>query len=221
MTDVAQMVTPQKKETLVDIIHDRILEIVICEPVNEESVFTENKLVQTFGVSKATVREALVRLCNEGVLKSIPRYGYVVVQLKQSDVEDICQVRTMLELEALRISFDRIVECHLEELQACVACTAGQQEPSDIWKLWQNNIDFHVLLISFTGNSRLEKILRECMNVQTRIYAQSMWRKGKTRSQQVKYHSHESIYQALCERNLEKALLLLKNDIQTSFRSFD
>ena len=73
-----EMVLPTRKETLVDQIHDRILEIIIQEDVSEKSVFTEGKLVQQFQVSKATVREALVRLCNENILRSIPRFGYVI-----------------------------------------------------------------------------------------------------------------------------------------------
>ena len=41
-----EMVLPTRKETLVDQIHDKILEIIIQEDVSERSVFTEGKLVQ-------------------------------------------------------------------------------------------------------------------------------------------------------------------------------
>ena len=69
-----------RKETLTDKVHDGILEMII-QTTQEEIVLNESKLVEHFGVSKAPVREALVRLCSEGVLKIIPRYGYVVVNL--------------------------------------------------------------------------------------------------------------------------------------------
>ena len=52
--------TKTKKENLSDKIHDRILEMIIQNPSEEEQVLTENKLVEMFGVSKAPVREALI-----------------------------------------------------------------------------------------------------------------------------------------------------------------
>ena len=71
-----EMVLPTRKETLVDQIHDKILEIIIQEDVSEKSVFTEGKLVQQFQVSKATVREALV-------------LSLIHIYLKQKEGEEI------------------------------------------------------------------------------------------------------------------------------------
>lgn len=62
----------------------------------------EGSLVEKFGVSKAPVREALVKLCSEGVLKSVPRYGYIIVRLNERDARDIAQFRLILELSALK-----------------------------------------------------------------------------------------------------------------------
>ncbi len=48
-------------------------------------------------MSKAPVWEALIRLCSEGVLEIIPRYGYVVVRLTEKDEKDVVSMRLMLE----------------------------------------------------------------------------------------------------------------------------
>ena len=66
--------TPIKKETLTTQIHDKILEMIIQNASEKNLVLNEKRLVELFGVSKAPVREALIRLCSEGVLRSIPRY---------------------------------------------------------------------------------------------------------------------------------------------------
>lgn len=68
-------------------------------------------------MSKAPVREALIRLCSEGVLEIIPRYGYVVVRLTEKDEKDVVSMRLMLETEALQSGFDQFSRCHLDRLQ--------------------------------------------------------------------------------------------------------
>ena len=76
----------EKKISLADTIHDEILDMVIrLSSDQEDVVLTEGSLVEKFGVSKAPVREALVKLCSEGVLKSVPRYGYIIVRLNERD----------------------------------------------------------------------------------------------------------------------------------------
>ena len=67
----------QLKEQIYDDIFERILKGSL--PPNE--LIKENTLVEYYGVSRAPVREALLMLCTEGVLKSIPRAGYQIVQI--------------------------------------------------------------------------------------------------------------------------------------------
>ena len=56
--------TKPKKKTLTDRVHDGILEMIIRNTTQDEIVFNESQLMEAFGVSKAPVREALVRLCS-------------------------------------------------------------------------------------------------------------------------------------------------------------
>ena len=102
--------TTEKKELLSEKIHDEILELIIKNATEEEQVLNEKRLVELFGVSKAPIREALIKLCSEGVLKNIPRYGYVVVKMKEKDARDILKIRCILELEALKDGFETIVQ---------------------------------------------------------------------------------------------------------------
>ena len=93
--------------TLAAQIHDSILEMIIDAGVESENLLlTERELVEKFGVSKAPVREALLRLCAEEVLTSIPRCGYVVVRLGEKSGRDNLAVRQILELSALDRYFD-------------------------------------------------------------------------------------------------------------------
>lgn len=208
MTGFAQL----KKASLADQIHDSILEMIIKNPSDEEQVLNEKKLMELFGVSKAPVREALIKLCSEGVLISVPRFGYMVVQFQEKDFGDIQNMRVMLETEALRLSFPHITE-HQKQQLSHQLMSASEKKNVDVWKVWQDNEEFHMLLASFSENKVLLKFLRQCMDMAKRAYAQKAWKMNNTMKDSVIETVHRDIYHKLCEGDLEGTIELLTQDI--------
>ena len=168
--------TQIKKESLTDRIHDSILEMIIKNPSDEEQVLNEKRLMELFGVSKAPVREALIKLCSEGVLRNVPRFGYMVIRMNEQDIRDALRMRVLLETEALETAFPNLEERELAEIRDHVSKAAAKQNV-DVWEVWEDNKQFHLLLASFSGNRILMKLLQECMEMLTRSYAQKMWDK--------------------------------------------
>lgn len=143
--------TSKKKECLSDKIHDKILEMIIKNPPGEEQVLTEGKLVELFGVSKAPVREALIKLCSEGIVRSVPRYGYVVLHMTEKEAEEVIGLRRLLEKEALKSSFFKLTEENLSSLKDQIDKTVSQNDIS-LWDVWDDNAEFHLMLASFSQN---------------------------------------------------------------------
>lgn len=85
MTDKKNIFSKSKKQLLSEKIHDEILEMIIKNATDEDMVLNEGRLMEVFQVSKAPVREALIKLCAEGVLQSVPRYGYLVIRQQEKD----------------------------------------------------------------------------------------------------------------------------------------
>lgn len=218
MDIIHEMIVPIKKESLVDQVHNAILEIVIQEDVTQESVFTESKLVQQFQVSKATVREALVRLCNEHVLKSIPRYGYVIVRMGEKDIQDMYEFRVLLESTALRRAFEQIKR-HIPELEEMLK--RHQNAPAcKVWDTWQKNIEFHCQLVSYSDNHVFVEYLRKTMEREAVCFAQSKWSDGKTFDDRLDGQPHNQILEALRKGDVEQAVENLRIDIAGSANNF-
>lgn len=212
--------TTEKKELLSEKIHDEILELIIKMLSEEEQVLNEKRLVELFGVSKAPVREALIKLCSEGVLRNVPRYGYVVVKMKEKDARDITKLRCILETEALKAGFDNIIQYHLPDIKAHIDNTARMQlEPVDVWRVWEDNEQFHLLLASYADNQLLMKFLKESLGIQKRIYAQFSWNKKQSMDDCFDEEPHVGIYRALQDKDLDKALELLRRDISSSLEN--
>lgn len=205
-----------KKETLTDKVHDGILEMIIQNAAPEDIVLNESRLVETFGVSKAPVREALIRLCSEGVLEIIPRYGYVVVRLTEKDEKDVVSMRLMLETEALQSNFEKFSKRHLDMLREQIerSCAVGSMS---IWEMLNFNEEFHLLLASTGENKILNRFLGEVLQVQKRIYARHWWRDQRTLDTKTNAVPHMKICQALCDGNRKQCMDVLKQDITGGF----
>lgn len=203
----------EKKELLSEKIHDEILELIIKNSSEEEMVLNEKRLMELFGVSKAPVREALIKLCSEGVLRNVPRFGYVVVRLQEKDIQDVVRLRVMLETEALRQGYDSIVLYHLPDILQQIQKASERGETTDVWQLWEDNEDFHLMLASFAGNNLLKRFLKDAMGIQKRSYGQMTWKNRQSLVVDVDKWPHGQIYQALCDRDLDLALKLLEQDI--------
>ncbi len=62
----------EKKELLSERIHDEILELIIKNAADEEMVLNEKRLMELFGVSKAPIREALIKFVQRGGAAQYP-----------------------------------------------------------------------------------------------------------------------------------------------------
>ncbi|MBQ6381975.1 MAG: GntR family transcriptional regulator [Clostridia bacterium] len=202
-------------KTLSEQIHDSILEMVIdAGGSSEELLLTEGDLVERFGVSKAPVREALLRLCSEEVLKSIPRCGYVVVQLGEKSGRENLEVRKLLELTSLDRYFNRFTEDKLDEIGRRLTASREQYgQEATVWQIWQANLEFHCDLISVSDNRYLVKHLKNCIGVEQRYYAQNHFRREGKFNVHFTPEAHENILKMIRKGNKEKALKLLDCDI--------
>lgn len=205
-----------KKKSLTDQVHDKILELIIKNASEEEMVLNEKRLMELLGVSKAPVREALIRLCSEDVLVNIPRFGYRVVRMTEKDACDAKRMRILLELEALHLSFPQLGDLELQKLQSQIQHAASKQN-TDVWEVWEDNEEFHFLLASFSGNKVLMKLLRECMGILKRTYAQQRWNNSNSMVDSVNCIPHKEIYECIINHDEEGVAALLRKDIEGNF----
>ena len=201
MTDKKNVFSKSKKQLLSEKIHDEILEMIIKNATDEDMVLNEGRLMEVFQVSKAPVREALIKLCAEGVLQNVPRYGYLVIRQQEKDKREVSRMRVLLELEALKEGYEEIIQYHLPELLKQIEGINGAKQIDDVWAIWEDNCEFHLQLASYSKNRLLLRYLQETMDRQKRIYAQQAWESQKTLKATFNDNSHKRIWKELSNHN--------------------
>src|SRR5688572_28849988 len=67
----------------------------------------EKVLAEEFGISKTPVREALVQLQREGLVVVVPHSGTFVFELADNEVTELCELRLILETNAVQLAMRR------------------------------------------------------------------------------------------------------------------
>jgi len=191
--------------------HDIVQDIIRGEYL-QTGLLSERQLMEKYGVTKSIVREALVELCSENVLRSIPRYGYEIVSLTEGEVRDILKFRVLVECNSLPTVVERATQEDLEEL-ALYTQTLSPSGDQDVWDAWDNNSKFHLQLIALGGNRYCYDQLKRSLSILKRAYAQFYWDQWR----RVRFHfdseHHLKITDALKKGDLATARAVLEEDI--------
>jgi DNA-binding GntR family transcriptional regulator len=115
----------------------------------------EVPLSASLGVSRNTMREATRILSLEGLLKRSVHRGIAVSQLSLKDVQEIYQLRRMLEIPAILAAKSNHTDV-LPELQNALEGYEGAVRRRDWVRAVEFDLQFHSLLIRFLHNRRLE-----------------------------------------------------------------
>jgi DNA-binding GntR family transcriptional regulator len=121
----------------------------------------EQEVTAALGMSRTPVREALVRLEQEGLIQIRPRHGILVLPIALADLREVYDIVTALEAKAAELLARRGLppdgRAALERaLAAMDAALAGDDRLA--WAA--ADAEFHRLLVELCGNRRLAGLAR-------------------------------------------------------------
>jgi DNA-binding GntR family transcriptional regulator len=122
----------------------------------------ELPLASSLGVSRNTMREAIRILSLEGLLRRSLHRGAAVSQLSLRDVQEIYQLRRMLELPAV-LAARAPDPSLLEEIRSAVEQYELAVRDRNWTRAVTHDLHFHSLLIRFHGNKRLESFYKNML----------------------------------------------------------
>ncbi|MEM6311053.1 MAG: GntR family transcriptional regulator [Pseudomonadota bacterium] len=121
----------------------------------------EPELALRLGVSRTTVREALIRLAADGLIELVPRRGMRVLPIRAEDMREIYQILTALESEAVSDLAQRRLSRSLLKPLSDATARMRQAVTNNAPEDWAEADDrFHDALLELHGNTRLQAIAR-------------------------------------------------------------
>jgi len=104
---------------------------------------TEEYLAAELGVSRTPIREALHKLELEGLVRPLETRGFCVSQDTKEEIEEIFEIRTILEGYALRYVCKHVQEDTLNRLDAIIAKAEKAYQNHKIDAVFKYNTQFH------------------------------------------------------------------------------
>lgn len=128
--------------------------------LNPGEKLTEEHLAKTIGVSRTPVREALHRLESEGLIKPRKKRGFLVSGDSKEEVEELFEIRSILEGYALRVTSERISDELLKRLDGFTRKAEEALKKRKIDEVFRWNTRFHDTLHSIVADKkRLHRLI--------------------------------------------------------------
>jgi DNA-binding GntR family transcriptional regulator len=153
------------------------------------------------GVSAVPVREALRILEGEGHVQNRPHRGYVVTDLDFNDLNEIYQIRGLLEDEAVRQAIPKLRSDDIAELRAIVA--EMHEVGDDVTRLAAVNRRFHFTLFEAAEMRHLLRILRTLWDSSDRYRARYLM---APEHRDMVHEQHGRIMDAIAEGDIDKVI---------------
>lgn len=142
--------------SLVDIAYEQIRRRILDNAWPPGHRALEQEVAMALGMSRTPVREALVRLQNDGLVEVVPRHGMRVLAVSPTDMREIYEILTALECMAAEIVAAR--KPSDKELEPLILATADMdralaKDDLDAWAAADER--FHASLVDLSGNRQL------------------------------------------------------------------
>ena len=171
----------------------------------------EEELARELGISRTPVREALLMLHAEGLVEVAPNRGAAVRSHSVEDLDDLYQLRAVLEGYSTRRAAARLSDDDVAALrESCERFTGLVADGAEMAALVRENLEFHQTILEGAGSARLTAMVRQVIELPL-VYRSYVWYSPE--QQRISAHYHAQITRALEARDGERAELVMKEHI--------
>jgi DNA-binding GntR family transcriptional regulator len=159
---------------LSDAVYRDLLDHILAGTYKPGQVLRQEELAARYSVSRVPLREAMSRLAADGVLVFRPRRGYAVKTLRTEEIDELFQLRTVIEEHAGRLAAQHRTATHLARVGSILdQMKALDLSNADGVRRWLDlNRQFHAQLFASSGQAhvgRIAAMLRDTVEPYIRI----------------------------------------------------
>jgi DNA-binding GntR family transcriptional regulator len=199
--------------SLADKAHQLIRRDIIQCVLEPGLMVAQGQLVEMYALGITPIREALKRLEQEGFVQSIPRFGYLITPVTVEDIENIYELRLILEKPAVRLAAQRASDAQLAEIEKNAQFTYRYKDTQSYQEFLQTNVAFHTAIALTSGNRRLAENIARLLDDMTRIFHLGLDLRDSAEEMK---NEHLALASVLGKRNAELAEEIVEDQIRRS-----
>lgn len=189
---------------------DLIRQAVIDGRVAPGQRLKEEELAQQFGISRTPIREALLVLQTEGLLEAAPNRGATVRAYDAGELDEMYDLRALLEGHAARRAASRATAEQLAELRASCDRFSRLLGGDDLQALVVENNLFHGVILDAAASERLAGMVRQVVALPL-VYKSYVWYSPAQASASL--HSHLQLVTGLEQGDGQRAELVMREHV--------
>ncbi len=203
----------ERRKTIPEIIAERLKEAIINGELKGGQQLKQDEIAKSFNASMIPVREALRILEVQGLVKFYPNKGAIVNELSVEEVEEIFDIRIMLEKGALEYAIDNLDNKDIEYAEYILRKMDDLEDEEHLSEL---NLEFHNVLYNASKKEILLGLISD-MHIKVerymRIYLLNMG------FHQASQYEHYKILEACKNKNKDLATRLLEQHMESAKQS--
>jgi DNA-binding GntR family transcriptional regulator len=174
----------------------------------------EKELVREIGTSRTPIREAIIKLEQEGLVeRSNGKGSYFVSSFGKQHVEDLFGVREVLETFCISLAMDRINEDEIKQLDQIIQEEDLPYNKGDVFAMIELDTKFHEILYRASGNHKLYEILS---NLRDHLYRYRAMSFRLRERRQIALSNHKKLLSAIKKKDIKLAKKLILDTISRS-----
>jgi DNA-binding GntR family transcriptional regulator len=207
-----QRLGPLETSSLRTKAHAAIRASIITGELQAGEIFPVSYFASRLGVSATPVREALFDLGREGLVEVVRNRGFRVPVLTDAELDDIFEVRMLLEVPSIGrlgdLDLDTIAECREYARHNEAYARAG-----DVAGFLESDRLFHGRLLRPLGNRRLTELIAQLRDI-ARLPGLSQLAGSPELS--ISAREHEALIDALVRSDRERAVAMMRRHLEHS-----
>jgi DNA-binding GntR family transcriptional regulator len=207
-----------RRQTIGNQIHALLRREIITGQLLPRAALSEQDLSNRFGVSRTPVREALIKLADEGLVETYPQYGSFVAPIKLQDVYDSQFVREALECAAVERAADRVSAHQAKALKSVLDRQRLLHRAGDSDGFFAADEQMHALIMEVAGHPNAWRQVESAKAQMDRVRHLIMREPMKLSSVLAE---HGAIVDRLIERDGRRAIEAMRSHLRGLFRSVE
>lgn len=185
---------------------------IVASEIPPGTHLVESQVSASFGVSRGPIRDAFRQLEAEGLVES-RRRGVFAVGLRASDVEELYELRELLEVKAMELAYGKSNDADWEPVLQSLEAMKDRAQAKDSLGFARADLSFHSAFYTVGGTKRLESMWKQ---YEPTFSVMLQLTNAEERDLEPIYQDHLDLYTMLREGELQKAVDMLRLHLQGS-----